>query len=42
MLLDFGQVHDVGVFMRHVEEVDLVGQLCLVERAFFDDVDGET
>lgn len=41
MLLHFRQMHHVGVFMIHVEEVDLMGQLCLIEGAFLDNVDVE-
>jgi len=41
MRLNLGELHHVGVFVMHVEQVDLVGQLGLVERAFLDDRDVE-
>ena len=37
MRLDLRELHHVGIFVVHVEQVHLVGQLGLVERAFLHD-----
>ena len=33
---DFIYMHDIAIFVRHVEEVDLVAHLRAVKCAFFD------
>ncbi len=41
VILDFGEVHDIGVFVRHVVHIDLVREFGLIERAFLDNIDVE-
>jgi hypothetical protein len=33
--LDFLQVHDIGIFVMQIKQVDLVGQEASVKAAFF-------